>query len=85
MTTPHRWGTSTSRPGEFRRARSPPHLPLVVSDHADWPELNRTIAEVGAPEIWVTHGREDALVHQATKDGFKAQALHLLGYEDDSE
>ena len=39
-------------------------LPLVVSDHADWPELLDTIAETGAPEIWVTHGREDALVHQ---------------------
>src|SRR6185437_12748233 len=35
-------------------------LPLVVSDHVDWPELIQTISETGAEEIWVTHGREDA-------------------------
>lgn len=60
-------------------------LPLVISDHADWPELIRTLADVGAPEIWVTHGREEALVHYARQQGLRAQALHLLGYEDDSE
>ncbi|MBL8671297.1 MAG: ligase-associated DNA damage response exonuclease, partial [Alphaproteobacteria bacterium] len=26
-------------------------LPLVISDHADWDELTRTIAEVDAPEV----------------------------------
>ncbi|MBG1231049.1 ligase-associated DNA damage response exonuclease [Aestuariivirga litoralis] len=61
-------------------------LPLIISDHADWNELNQTLQDVGAPEVWITHGREDALVYEATKNGFKAQALHLLGYEeDDSE
>ncbi|MBW8882348.1 MAG: DNA ligase-associated DEXH box helicase, partial [Asticcacaulis sp.] len=60
-------------------------LPLVVSDHADWDELTQTLSDVGAPEVWVTHGRDDALVHYATHNGFQAQALHLLGYEDDSE
>lgn len=60
-------------------------LPLVVSDHADWEELTQTLADVGAPEIWVTHGREDALIYYAEQHGFRAQALHLLGYEDDSE
>ncbi|ESQ79003.1 ligase-associated DNA damage response exonuclease [Asticcacaulis sp. YBE204] len=60
-------------------------LPLVISDHADWDELLQTLTDVGAPEIWVTHGRDDALVYQATQMGFTAQALHLLGYEDDSE
>lgn len=60
-------------------------LPLIISDHADWNELCQTLDDVGASEIWVTHGREDALVYQAQKNGFRAQALHLLGYEDDSE
>ncbi len=60
-------------------------LPLVVSDHADWNELIQTLDDVSAPEIWVTHGRDDALVYYAQQHGFKAQALHLLGYEDDSE
>jgi putative mRNA 3-end processing factor len=39
--------------------------------------------ETGAGEIWVTHGREEALVHFAAMNGMKAQALSLLGYEED--
>lgn len=60
-------------------------LPLVISDHADWDELNTTIAEVAAPEIWVTHGREEALVHYQSGLGVRARALALVGYEDDEE
>src|ERR671920_810967 len=37
-------------------------LPLVISDHADWTELTRTIEEVNPYETWITHGREDALL-----------------------
>jgi putative mRNA 3-end processing factor len=60
-------------------------LPLVISDHADWDELTQTIDEVAAPEIWVTHGQEEALVHYARGRGLKAQALALVGYEDEDE
>lgn len=60
-------------------------LPLVVSDHADWPELIRTIEETGAEEIWVTHGREDALLHQIKAMGRRGRALSLVGYEDEDE
>ncbi|MBX9589080.1 MAG: ligase-associated DNA damage response exonuclease [Hyphomonadaceae bacterium] len=58
-------------------------LPLVISDHSDWPELIQTIAETGAEEVWVTHGREDALVHQIGLMGKRGRALALLGYEDE--
>ena len=58
-------------------------LPLVISDHADWDELTATIDEVAAEEIWVTHGREEALVHYATKKGYRARALTLAGFEED--
>jgi putative mRNA 3-end processing factor len=58
-------------------------LPLVISDHADWDELTATIDEVAAEEIWVTHGREEALVHYATKKGYRARALALCGFEED--
>ncbi len=58
-------------------------LPLVVSDHADWDELCRTILETGAEEVWVTHGREEALVHFATQQGIRAQALSMVGFEED--
>jgi putative mRNA 3-end processing factor len=61
-------------------------LPLVISDHADWDDLNRTIDEVAAPEVWVTHGRDDALVHAMAQRGIRGRALHLvgLGEEDDA-
>ncbi len=60
-------------------------LPLVISDHADWDELNATIDEVGAPEVWVTHGREEALIHAAAMRGIKGVALRLVGYGDEDE
>ena len=58
-------------------------LPLVISDHADWDELTATLDEVAADEIWVTHGREEALVHYATKKGYRARSLALTGFEED--
>ena len=60
-------------------------LPLVISDHCDWPELLQTITETGAGEVWVTHGREEALVHELGKRGIAAGALRLVGREDDAE
>jgi putative mRNA 3-end processing factor len=60
-------------------------LPLVISDHADWDELNATIDEVGAPEIWVTHGREEALIHAAERRGIRGRALRLIGYGEEEE
>ena len=60
-------------------------LPLVISDHADWDELSATLDEVGAPEVWVTHGREEALVHHATQQGRRARALSLIGFEEEEE
>ena len=60
-------------------------LPLVISDHADWDELTQTLDDVGAAEIWVTHGREEALVHHATLRGFKARALALTGFGEEEE
>src|SRR5262249_8594883 len=58
-------------------------LPLVISDHADWDELTKTLADVAAEEIWVTHGREEALVHYATQKGYRVRALALAGFEED--
>jgi putative mRNA 3-end processing factor len=58
-------------------------LPLVISDHADWDELTATLDEVAAQEIWVTHGREEALVHYATQRGYHARALALTGFEEE--
>ena len=60
-------------------------LPLVISDHADWDELNRTIDETGAPEVWVTHGRDDALIHALALRGIHGRALHLIGLGEDED
>jgi len=60
-------------------------LPLIISDHCDWPELIQTIKEVNPKEVWVTHGREEALVHQAQKMGYKAKALSLIGYNESED
>jgi len=57
-------------------------LPLVISDHCDWPGLLATIAATGAGDVWVTHGREEALVHQIGLMGKRGRALALLGYEE---
>ncbi len=55
-------------------------LPLVVSDHADWDDLTRTIRETGAGEVWLTHGEADALAHWCAGEGIAARPLNLLGY-----
>jgi len=69
-----------------QRARSKGvELPLVISDHCDWDELNQTLDDVGAPEVWVTHGREEALIHEAAKRGIRGRALRLVGYGDEQE
>jgi len=59
-------------------------LPLILSDHADWDELLQTLDDVGAPDVWVTHGREEALVHVAQQKGMRARALSITGYEDEA-
>ncbi len=60
-------------------------LPLILSDHADWDELTATITELGPGEVWVTHGREEALVRWCELQGIAARPLHMVGYEDEAE
>ncbi|MDP1597868.1 ligase-associated DNA damage response exonuclease [Phenylobacterium sp.] len=60
-------------------------LPLVISDHADWDELIATVDEIRPGELWITHGREEALARWAELHGIKARALALVGYDDEAE
>jgi putative mRNA 3-end processing factor len=60
-------------------------LPLVISDHADWDELTDTVDELRPSELWITHGREEALARWAELHGVPARALALVGYEDEVE
>ncbi len=60
-------------------------LPLIISDHADWLELTTTIRELAPCEVWITHGREDALMHWCTTHQIKARELNLVGFEDEDD
>jgi putative mRNA 3-end processing factor len=68
-----------------RAKQSGVELPLVISDHVDWNELRLTIRETGAETIWVTHGREDALVYWCEQQGLMAEPLRITAYEEDGE
>jgi putative mRNA 3-end processing factor len=60
-------------------------LPLVISDHVDWPDLTATIRELAPAEVWITHGTEDGLMRWCEIEGIAARPLRLVGYEDEPE
>jgi len=60
-------------------------MPLIISDHADWDELTTTIREIAPKEVWITHGREEALMHWCMTRQIKARELNLVGYEDEDD
>ena len=60
-------------------------LPLVISDHADWDELTATVDELRPGELWITHGREEALARWAELHGVPARALALVGYDEEDD
>ena len=60
-------------------------LPLIISDHADWDELTATAQEVAPGELWITHGREEALARWAELHGLPARPLRLVGYEEEED
>ena len=60
-------------------------LPMIISDHCDWTELTETIREINPAQVWVTHGREEALVRWCELEGIAARPLHLVGYDDEGE
>jgi putative mRNA 3-end processing factor len=56
---------------------------FVLSDHADWPSLLRTIRETGARRALLTHGHSDVLVRYLREQGIEAGALETaFGGED---
>jgi putative mRNA 3-end processing factor len=60
-------------------------LPLIISDHADWDELTATVRELKPNEVWITHGREEGLMHWCMTHQIKACELNLVGYEDEDD
>lgn len=68
-----------------RAKQSLVELPLIISDHADWNELTETIIATGAHTVWITHGREDALVHWCRAQGLNAEPLSIQGWDEEPE
>lgn len=60
---------------------------FVLSDHADWEDLNWTIRETGAEHIYVTHGYTDIYSKWLRECGYDAQVVETLfaGEGEDSE
>jgi putative mRNA 3-end processing factor len=48
---------------------------FVLSDHADWPSLNRAIEATGAKRIFVTHGHTAPLVQWLDEHGYDAHTM----------
>jgi putative mRNA 3-end processing factor len=56
---------------------------FVISDHADWPDLLRTIRETGARRVIATHGNTDALVRALNEEGIRTETFATQFGEDD--
>ena len=48
---------------------------FVLSDHADWPSLNRAIEATGAARVFVTHGHTTPLVQWLNEHGIEALSM----------
>ena len=48
---------------------------FVISDHADWPDLIRTVRETGARRVIATHGNTDAIIRALREQGIAAEAF----------
>jgi putative mRNA 3-end processing factor len=56
---------------------------FVVSDHADWPALLRTVRETGARRIIATHGNTEPIVRALCEAGIAAESFRTdFGGED---
>jgi putative mRNA 3-end processing factor len=58
---------------------------FVLSDHADWPGLQRAIAATGAERVIVTHGYEAVMVRWLAGKGIDAGAFQTEYGENDDE
>ena len=66
-----------------RAKQSLVEIPLIISDHCDWNELITTIKSCKTKSVWVTHGREDALVHWCKSNNINAEPLYMQGREEE--
>ena len=48
---------------------------FVLSDHADWPDLLRTVEETGAPRVLTTHGHAEVLARYLAERGLESGVI----------
>jgi len=48
---------------------------FVMSDHADWPGLNKAVRESGAEKVYVTHGYSDSFSRWLNEEGTAAEVV----------
>lgn len=48
---------------------------FVLSDHADWDDLNAVIKETGAQKVFVTHGYSEIFAHWLNTQGIEAHEV----------
>jgi len=59
---------------------------FVISDHADWSELNQAVIESRASKVYVTHGYKDVFSRWLNQSGIESYVMDTLyeGEVDDS-
>lgn len=57
------------------RRRRAADIGFVLSDHADWTDLNTAISETGAETIYVTHGFSEIFSQYLTQQGYDAKVV----------
>jgi len=62
---------------QMRKARRQRNVErgFVLSDHADWPGLNKAIKETGAENIYVTHGYTKVMKKWLIEKGYNAKIV----------
>jgi putative mRNA 3-end processing factor len=58
---------------------------FALSDHADWPGLQRAIAATGAERVIVTHGQEAVMVRWLNEQGLAASSFKTEYGDQDAE
>jgi putative mRNA 3-end processing factor len=59
---------------------------FVLSDHVDWPDLNRAVKESGAEKVYVTHGYTSIYARWLNENGIEAAEVNTMyGNEDENE
>lgn len=57
---------------------------FVLSDHVDWPDLNRAVIESGAEKVFVTHGYTSIFSRWLNENGIEAGEVSTM-YVDEEE